>query len=140
MVEVTQAYIFISKNTQAIMMQIPFVKIDGAQMQELNRHLDQLAQMKVIVQGEQKLYFLFRDGRGAANMVWVQEGINGPLYLAEDNMSLADLLAFFHQALGPYNFTDIWAGQGPAPGPEVAECSFKLLRQRHHVLSLDVVV
>ena len=71
-------------------------------------------------------------------MVWVQDGRAGPLYLVEDRYSVADLLTFFHQALGPYNFTDIWAGQGGAPGPEVAECSFKLLRQRHHVLSLDL--
>jgi hypothetical protein len=120
------------------MMQVPFIKIDAANMQELNRHLDQLAQMKVTVQGEQKLYFLFHDRRGAANMVWVQDGRAGPLYLVEDRYSVADLLAFFHQSLGPYNFTDIWAGQGGAPGPEVAECSFKLLRQRHHVLSLDL--
>lgn len=121
-------------------MPIPFVKIDAANMQELNPHVDQLIQMSVKVQGEEKFYFLFRDRRGAANMVWVQEGQAGPLYLAENRYSVADLLAFFHQTLGPFNFTEIWAGQGAAPGPEVADLSFKQVRERHHVLSLDLVL
>jgi hypothetical protein len=122
------------------MIQAPFVKIAGANMQELNQHLDQLIQMTVVVNGEKKYYYLFRDNRGAGNMVWVQAGQAGPLYLVEDRYSVADLLAFFHQSLGPFNFTEIWAGQGAAPGPEVADLSFKLIRQHHHVLSLDMVV
>lgn len=122
-------------------MQVPFVKIDAANMQELNRHVDQLVQMTVMHDGDQKTnYYLFRDRRGAGNMVWVQEGQAGPLYLVEDSKCVADLLVFFHDTLGPFNFTDIWTGQGAAPGPEVVDFSFKMVRQRFNVLSLDIVV
>ena len=118
------------------MVHLPFVHTPNITIDTVNANSDQLAQMTVDAAGAKTNYFLFWDRRGG---VWTQVGQQGPIHYSATDKSIMDLIAFFH-GVPDAVVTDLWTERGQAPGNQVINLHFKTLKERHHVVSVDLQV
>ena len=102
-------------------------------------NIDQLAQVKVKVEGQHTYYFLYWHKQ--ANMVLVQKdlGQDGPCYWACGKLSIADMLTHFHGILNVH-VTEAWASYGEADANNIADIHFTTIRNRYRVASVDCEV
>ena len=101
--------------------------------------IDQLAQIKAKVNGQDTYYFLYWHKQ--ANMVLVQRdlGRDGPCYWACGKLSIADMLTHFHNTLNVH-VTEAFGGHGEADVNTIADIHFITIRNRYRVASVDCEV
>ena len=114
---------------------LPNIRFVNAERPDNWANIDQLAQIKVKIEGQDTYYFLYWHKQ--ANMVFVQKdlGYDGPCYWACGKLSVVDMLTHFHGILNVH-VIEAWAAHGEADVNTIADIQFLTIRNRYRVASV----
>ena len=118
---------------------LPNIRFVNAERPANWANIDQLAQVKVKIDGQDIYYFLYWHTE--ANMVLVQKDLGnaGPCYWACGKLSITDMLTHFHDILNVH-ITEAWGGRDEVDINNIADIHFITIRNRYHVASVDCEV
>jgi hypothetical protein len=99
-------------------------------------NIDQLAQIKAKIGGQDTYYFLYWCTQTRKVLVERGRGQQGPYYWACGKLSTSDMLTHFH---GPLNVhvTETWSSHDEVDINTITDLQFLTIRNSHRAVSID---